>query len=224
LADLNVLEGVWRELLPACVKISAGPPLPGRFPLSPNECNSLGIVSDERRREFELGRMYARQALSMIGVSGIELPREPDGAPIWPEGVIGSITHARSGLDGHFAAAVGRKQDLRAIGIDVEYDNFLQPQVWPQILTQCELSAVLDLPVVARAPEVVSRWCIKEATAKAIGRPFSPSDVELDRICPKTEHSTKWSFRALNSLDLRGNWQACSMHCHGLILAAVVAQ
>jgi 4'-phosphopantetheinyl transferase EntD len=168
--------------------------------------------------------MYAKRALSMIGVNGVELPKGAGGKPIWPEGVVGSITHARSGPEGHIAVAVGRNQDVRAVGIDVEYDDFLQPQVWPHILTQRELSGVLDLPVVDRASEVISRWCIKEAMVKAIGRPFNPSDVEVDRISQKNERLTRWSFRALNSLEIRGDWRASSMHSNSLILATVIAQ
>ena len=221
---MNVLEVAWRELLPSCIKISAGPPLSGVFPLSSNESRSLGIVSHERRREFELSRMYAKRALSMIGVNCVELPREADGRPIWPEGVVGSITHARSGPDGHIAVAVGRNQDVRAVGIDIEYDNFLQPSVWPHILTPRELNGVMDLAVIDRASEVISRWCIKEAMVKAIGRPFNPSDVEVDRISQKNERLTRWSFRALNSLEIRGDWRASSMQSNSLILAAVIAK
>jgi enterobactin synthetase component D len=201
----------------------AGPVLPGSFPLSPNESDSVGVVSAERRRELELGRMYARQALAMLGLSEVELPKAQGGAPIWPEGVVGSITHARSGLDAHIAVAVGRKSDIDAVGIDAEYDNFLHPRVWQNILTQRELNAILDLPVVARPSEVVSRWCIKEAIAKATGKPFNPSDTEVHRDGLENRLTTRWSFNTQNS-DFASSWRGYTTKSQGLILAAVIAQ
>jgi 4'-phosphopantetheinyl transferase EntD len=221
---LNVLEAAWRELLPSCISVSAGPPLSEAISLSLKERSSLGTVGEERRREFESGRIYAKRALSMIGVNSAELPRRADGKPAWPKDIVGSITHAKSGMEGHIAVAVGRNQDVRAVGIDVEYNHFLQPHIWPHILTQREMSDVLDLPVVARASEVISRWCIKEALAKAMGRPFNPSDVAVERISHENERPIKWSFGTPDSPDILGNWRASSMILDSLILAAVVAQ
>jgi 4'-phosphopantetheinyl transferase EntD len=63
----------------------------------------------KRRREFAFGRACARAALG----ANVSIAVGPGGAPIWPVGVSGSITHT----DDYAAAAVTR---AGYIGIDVE--------------------------------------------------------------------------------------------------------
>lgn len=46
-----------------------------------------------RRREFAAGRRAARRALEGIGGSAVAIPVGALGAPVWPEGVLGSISH-----------------------------------------------------------------------------------------------------------------------------------
>jgi 4'-phosphopantetheinyl transferase EntD len=72
----------------------------------------------KRQSEFFFGRLAARQVLSSITADlalaniGIGVSREP----LWPEGVIGSITHNRS-----FAGATAEMRGhRRGIGIDIE--------------------------------------------------------------------------------------------------------
>lgn len=70
-----------------------------------------------RQAEFFFGRMAARLALSDLGVPteveiGIGATREP----LWPDGVIGSITHNVR----YAAAAVLRAGLVQGLGIDVE--------------------------------------------------------------------------------------------------------
>lgn len=70
-----------------------------------------------RRREYAAGRACARQALAALGVGPVPLPSTADRLPLWPDGLVGSITHDGS----HAAAAVARAADgVRAIGIDIE--------------------------------------------------------------------------------------------------------
>lgn len=68
-----------------------------------------------RALEFITGRCCAASAMSEIGVTGhvgVGAHREP----LWPEGVVGSITH--SGM--YRAAAVARREYVSCIGIDVQ--------------------------------------------------------------------------------------------------------
>ena len=64
----------------------------------------------KRRRTFAFGRACARRALR----ASIAIPVGPGGAPLWPPGVVGSITHTDE-----VAAAVA-STSVRAIGIDLE--------------------------------------------------------------------------------------------------------
>ena len=65
-----------------------------------------------RRSDFLMGRLAAVEALRRLGAEG-SVGRSPDGAPVWPAGIAGSLTH-HSGVA---AAVVGR--DLEGLGIDI---------------------------------------------------------------------------------------------------------
>jgi 4'-phosphopantetheinyl transferase EntD len=85
-------------------------------PLLPAEEDCVRDAVAKRRREFAMGRACARVALADFGIEGFPLLSGPNRAPIWPDGIIGSITHC----DGLTAAAVARRGTLMGIGIDAE--------------------------------------------------------------------------------------------------------
>jgi 4'-phosphopantetheinyl transferase EntD len=88
------------------------------FTLDPAEERLLSPRANEKRKaEFRLGRSAAHLALKQLGISSpppvLQGPRRE---PLWPEGVVGSITHCES-----FAcASVARRPAASAIGIDLE--------------------------------------------------------------------------------------------------------
>ena len=82
----------------------------------PEEEVLLGKAVEKRRREFALGRACARRALAELGFSPVAIPIGARREPLWPEGVVGSITHC----DGYCAAALGRREQFAGIGIDAE--------------------------------------------------------------------------------------------------------
>lgn len=86
--------------------------------LTPGEEVSLGVrVADTRKIDFKIGRLAAKRALSALGLENEELRRSESGAPLWPAGIVGSITHtARIGL-----ALVARESDVVALGVDLEH-------------------------------------------------------------------------------------------------------
>ena len=85
-------------------------------PLLPAERAALGQVVDGRRRDFAAGRHCARRALARLVGSPEPILSGPDREPVWPQGIVGSITHC----DGYAAAAVARAGDVAALGIDAE--------------------------------------------------------------------------------------------------------
>ncbi|ROV69653.1 4'-phosphopantetheinyl transferase superfamily protein [Streptomyces globisporus] len=88
-------------------------------PLHREEADAVSSALPKRRAEFTAGRACSRAALAALsGVEPPPVPRAEDdhGAPVWPEGVVGSITHC----DGYRAAAVARRADILALGIDAE--------------------------------------------------------------------------------------------------------
>ncbi|HEY6551294.1 MAG TPA: 4'-phosphopantetheinyl transferase superfamily protein [Solirubrobacterales bacterium] len=80
------------------------------------EERALGQAVAKRRREFTTARACARAALDQLGEPPRAIPVGSRGAPAWPGGIVGSITHC----DGYRACAVARSADIATIGVDAE--------------------------------------------------------------------------------------------------------
>ena len=85
-------------------------------PLFAEEEQALGRAVKKRRREFATARACARAALHELGEPPAAIPAGPRGAPVWPTGIVGSITHC----EGYRAGAVARATDVAALGVDAE--------------------------------------------------------------------------------------------------------
>ncbi len=105
-----------QELLPSAVAAAEVFGDPPGLRLYPEEEACVARAVERRRREFTTGRHCARVALTRLGVGPSAIPRGERGAPRWPDGVVGSLTHCA----GYRAAAVARAADLVTIGIDAE--------------------------------------------------------------------------------------------------------
>lgn len=85
----------------------AGIPLP----------DGLGCAVPKRKLQFAAGRYCARVAISNLGLdAGTPLARDRDNVPIWPAGLVGSISHT----DDVAWAAAARGPRVVGLGIDVE--------------------------------------------------------------------------------------------------------
>jgi 4'-phosphopantetheinyl transferase EntD len=92
--------------------MGAAPP-----PLDPREEGILGPQAVAARRVlFALGRAAARDALLEFGIADVGIRRGPGGEPLWPDGLVGAISHAPDVA----VAVVGRSFDYAGLGIDVE--------------------------------------------------------------------------------------------------------
>lgn len=104
------------SLMPAGVVVAdATGPLPGEA-LLPEEEPLVARAVDKRRAEFTTVRTCARIALAELGVPPVPLLSGPKREPLWPAGIVGSLTHC----DGYRAAAVARADVLASLGIDAE--------------------------------------------------------------------------------------------------------
>jgi 4'-phosphopantetheinyl transferase EntD len=128
-----------REILPpGAVAVELEAPDRSQDRLYAGELELIADAVESRRREFTDGRACARRALSVIGLSPVAILAARDGAPIWPEGVVGSISHKR-----HYrAAAVARSSDLLGLGIDAELNEPLPDRVLGSIADSDELQDV----------------------------------------------------------------------------------
>ncbi|MFI7547550.1 4'-phosphopantetheinyl transferase [Actinoplanes sp. NPDC049599] len=96
-----------------CVSTRADPPAATLFPA---EAALLVKAVEKRKREFTTTRHCARLALAELGVPATPILPGVRGAPVWPDGIVGSMTHCV----GYRAAAVGRTSQVAGIGIDAE--------------------------------------------------------------------------------------------------------
>ena len=104
------------ELLPPAVRsVEAYGDEPDEPPY-PGEADLIAGAVESRRREFITARRCARQALGLLGLPPAAIRPGPKREPLWPAGVVGSLTHCA----GYRAAAVARAAQVSSIGIDAE--------------------------------------------------------------------------------------------------------
>jgi len=89
---------------------------------------------DKRVREFSTGRYCARLALQKLGVEPQALLIGKQREPLWPKGVVGSISHCRD-LAG---AVVAEKSNTTSLGFDVENRKQLDPRIARHVCTPDE--------------------------------------------------------------------------------------
>lgn len=86
--------------------------------LYPQEAAAVASAKPKRRQEYANVRMCARRAMSELGVPSAPVLSGARGEPLWPDGIVGSLTHC----PGFRAAAVGRSSAFVGLGIDAEPD------------------------------------------------------------------------------------------------------
>ncbi|MFF4523217.1 4'-phosphopantetheinyl transferase family protein [Streptomyces bluensis] len=84
--------------------------------LFPEEEAVIAKAVPKRRREFTAVRGCARRAMEKLGVPPQAVLPGERGAPAWPDGLVGSMTHC----EGYCAAALVRAADVASLGIDAE--------------------------------------------------------------------------------------------------------
>lgn len=131
----------------------------------------LGVERDRaqrmapgRRAQFTAGRHLARTVLGRIGADAGVLPIGVQGAPVWPDDVVGAITHCGDGLSGRVAVAVASKSTHIALGLDVEADAPLEPAVRAMIIDEVENRVLADDPTLSD----MLFFSIKETIYKAV--------------------------------------------------------
>jgi 4'-phosphopantetheinyl transferase EntD len=151
--------------------------------LFPEEEALVAKAVEKRRREFATARACARSALAAFGVPPVPILPGERGAPQWPPGFVGTITHCA----GYRAAAVARARDVLTMGLDAEPDEPLPDGVLAMVSLPGERARLRALA--AAAP--VTSWdrllfSAKESVYKAwfpVARRwlgFEEADVTID--------------------------------------------
>jgi len=110
--------------------------------LSIAEAEQVRRAKPKRAGEFAAGRLCARRALEQVGHPGWDLLVNHDRTPIWPGGIVGSISHTT----GFCGAVVGERHSFGAIGFDVEISSRVSSDLYGQFCTADELKLLSALP------------------------------------------------------------------------------
>jgi len=217
--DLGVIE----QILPGGVASAESFADPPDALVFSEEAAIVAKAVDERRREFTTARSCARRALTSLGMAPAPILPGERGAPQWPPGIVGSITHCT----GYRAAAVARIRDTLTIGVDAEPNEVLPDGVLEVVSLAGERARLRDLA--AAAPGVCwdrLLFSAKESVYKAwfpltrcwLG--FEEADITINAgdgtfdahlLVPAP------AFGGAPLADLTGCWLACA----GLVVTAI---
>ena len=136
------------DILPAGVAVAEAFGDLADVTLYPGEEAVVAKAVEKRRREFATGRACARAALAKLDVPPTAILPGLRGAPQWPSGVVGSITHCA----GYRACAAAREREFTTLGIDAEPHDDLPEGVLGAVASPGERAMVSALA--AARPEV----------------------------------------------------------------------
>jgi 4'-phosphopantetheinyl transferase EntD len=199
-----LLETALRVLAPAgvligCRRITAG----DEHALHPEERSAFAGSVTSVRRASGAARIVARRLLAQLGHADWPLTKTASGAPTWPAGIVGSLSH-----DAQLAvAAVATRSAFYALGIDVEPAEALASDLLELVATPRERAAIEHDPFGGRL-----LFAAKEAVYKAVfpldGTFLDHHDVEVDLLHQQAK------VRNGRRVDLR-----CCTTGHLLVLA-----
>lgn len=141
-------------------RVHHGTPLRDR--LYPEEAQLIASAVAVRQAHFTAGRLSARAALEALGLASGPLLPDAARAPVWPQGVVGSITHT----DGFCGAVVASRLRYRGIGIDAEVRGRVDETLWEHVLTPVERQRLHEQPAGCRTELATIVFCAKEAFYK----------------------------------------------------------
>ena len=167
------------------------------YELHPEEEKSIsGKVVAKRRADFVTGRAAANRAMRQLGIEAPPPLRQGKMRELlWPEGIVGSITHSHPWA----IAAAARLTAISAIGIDLESSARMKEEdISRQICDESELAWMRGFGDPVRALTMI--FSSKEAVFKAFSphcqRYFDFKDVQLAWL------SDRESFRGNLLVDL----------------------
>ena len=128
----------------------------------PAEADRVRKAVEFRRKEFHAGRVLARRALAALGAPPAAILSGEAGAPLWPPGFTGSITH--TGLAA--CAVAARSAEVLGVGIDLEQHGRFHPDLERRVLTASETEAFAGLDAEQRRLRLAIAFSAKEAFYK----------------------------------------------------------
>jgi len=158
--DETALLRAMAAIAPNGVRIGCRPIREGdEAHLLPGEARSIRARQPAMRRASGAARWIAHGLLADMGISDFAILRAPSGAPVWPEGMTGSLAHD----DEMAVAAVAPLSSIGSLGIDVEPAQPLPDDILALVATPADRAEAADRHLAGRI-----LFSAKEAVYKAV--------------------------------------------------------
>ena len=176
---MRLEDGLWtlsRRLAVVGALIGAREIAPGDEASFVDPSQESTAINLDRRRASGAARIAAAGLIGQMGIAGgTSIGRMPNGAPRWPDGVLGSIAHDRR----HALALVARAGGaIRSLGVDIEDAAPLPEDIFEFVLSPPERIFCAKGGLAGRVA-----FAAKEAVYKAInpleGTPLEYRDIGL---------------------------------------------
>ncbi|MBN1655907.1 MAG: 4'-phosphopantetheinyl transferase superfamily protein [Deltaproteobacteria bacterium] len=174
-----------------------------RADLYDEEWNCVARAVPKRQAEFCAVRICARRLLARLGFFDYPLLPNKDRSPRWPEGIIGSISHT----NGYCAVVAAKAGALVGLGLDVEQDSPLKPELIRLICTERERNWLDNQPESDRCRLAKLIFCAKESAYKC-QYPLSKAFVDFKQAELYLDLETR-KFRAIILKDLGERLSPC---------------
>lgn len=128
--------------------------------LLPPEARSIPSRHPARRRASGAARQVARGLLAELGLHNVAILRSSAGAPVWPDGITGSLAHDEEMA---VAAVAPLSTGIVSVGIDVESAIALPDDILALVATPDDVTDAVE-------PSLAGRllFSAKEAVYKAV--------------------------------------------------------
>ena len=176
-----MLEAAVAALLPPGIAVAVrDPALPvDQGEVFASEAAEMARAVPKRRAEFFAGRAAAHQAMRALGHLPTPVAMGKDRAPVWPDGLSGSISHCA----GACVALMAEASRYRALAVDIEPDADLPVEVIGVVCLPSERAWLAELPVLDRGRMARLIFSAKETVYKLqypiTGKMLDFSDVEI---------------------------------------------
>ncbi len=139
----------------------------------PEEQDYVTNVATKRYREFTAGRLCAREVLKKLGIDNFPLLVGDNREPLWPSGIVGSISHCRDNCI--VVASMDRR--IAGLGVDIEDIAPLEAEIIALVCRQKEKQWITNVYEPGYPDWAKIIFSAKESVYKCL---FPAKNIHLD--------------------------------------------